>query len=167
MRKMRFAIGAIVVFCLQSSVLPFIFNGITQPNLIFVFVTLIALHMGHKIGMATALAGGFCQDVIIGTFFGIHMLPYLIIAFVCGSFGENVDREQWLLPFFVVLIATEFCLIITCGVLWLSDQYVRVFSYLFQYSVPMLVYHAVLAIPLDRIVWMMKRDDPYSFIGYR
>ena len=94
MRKLRCFITALIVFILQSSVLPFIFGEVTQPNLILVFVVLIALHMGQKMGITTALIGGFCQDVIIGNFFGVHLLPYLIIAFVCGAIGENIDRDQ-------------------------------------------------------------------------
>ena len=167
MRKLPCFITAVIVFILQASVLPFVFGGVTQPNLIFVFVVLIALHSRPKTAIITALIGGFCQDVIIGNFFGIHMLPYLVIAFVCSSIGENIDRDQWFLTLLVVLVATEACLIISCMVLWLSGQYIRIFTYLLQYSIFMLIYHAILALPIDHIVWYLKNDDGYSFMSYR
>ena len=153
MSKLGCAITCLIVFLLQSVVLPFCFSGVSQPNLILVFVILVALHTDHRVGIITALLGGFCQDVIIGNFFGIHLLPYLIVAFVCGSIGRNVDKDQWFMTILIVLIATEACLIITCLVLLLSGQYIRVFSYLLQYSVPMLVYHGILALPVDRVIW--------------
>ena len=78
MKKLSCVMTAFIVFVLQSAVLPFIFNGVNQPNLIFVFVVLMALHHGQRIGIWTALLGGFCQDVVIGNFFGLHLLPYLV-----------------------------------------------------------------------------------------
>jgi rod shape-determining protein MreD len=147
--------------------LPFIFGEVTQPNLILVFVVLIALHMGQKMGITTALIGGFCQDVIIGNFFGVHLLPYLIIAFVCGAIGENIDRDQWFLTLLIVVVATEATLLLTFGLLWMAGQYVRFLPYILQYSIPMLVYHAIIALPIDRVVWHLRRDDGYSFLQYR
>lgn len=66
MRKLACVITVFVVFILQSSVLPFIFDGVTQPNLIFLFVVLMSFHYGQRIGVITALLGGFAQDVVIG-----------------------------------------------------------------------------------------------------
>ena len=66
MRKSVCLITAFVVFILQATVLPFIFNGSTQPNLIFLFVVLMSLHYGKKVAIITALLGGFTQDVVLG-----------------------------------------------------------------------------------------------------
>ncbi|MCI1823463.1 MAG: rod shape-determining protein MreD [Megasphaera sp.] len=167
MRKMACFMMALAAFILQSSIFPFIFNGIYQPNIIFVLVVLIALHHGQRAGIIAALLGGFCQDVIIGNFFGLHLLPYLVIAFICSAMGRNVEREQWLLSLVIVLVATECCLLLTCGVLLMSGQFVKVMAYLFEYSVPMLVYHGILALPLDHFVWKLRREDAYGFFGYR
>ena len=51
MKKMNCIITAFIVFILQAAVLPFIFNGVSQPNLIFVFVVL----MGSITASASAL----------------------------------------------------------------------------------------------------------------
>lgn len=95
------------------------FNGVSQPNLIFVFVVLMALHHGQRIGIITALLGGFCQDVIIGNFFGMHLLVYLIVALVCSYLGRDIDKDQWVLTLLIVLGATEVGLALTCGFLFL------------------------------------------------
>ncbi len=107
MKKLNCIMTAFIVFILQSAVLPFMFNGVSQPNLIFVFVVLMALHHGQRIGIITALLGGFCQDVIIGNFFGMHLLVYLIVALVCSYLGRDIDKDQWVLTLLIVLGATE------------------------------------------------------------
>lgn len=168
MKKLNCFLAACVVFILQSSVLPFLFGGVTQPNLIFVFVVLMALRHGQRAGVWTALLGGFCQDVVIGNFFGIHMLPYLIIALACSYIGRSVERDQHILMILVVLAATECCIVLTVGVLVLTGQYVHVVSYILEFSVPMLVYHGVLALFADRAVRSLRREDSvYGRMGYR
>ena len=96
------------------------FNSVSQPNLIFVLVVLMALHHGQRIGIITALLGGFCQDVIIGNFFGLHLLVYLIVALICSYLGRDIDKDQWVLTLLIVLGATEVGLVLTCGFLFLA-----------------------------------------------
>ena len=198
MKKLSCLMTAFIVFILQSSVLPFVCDGITQPNLVFLFVVLMALHHGQRVGVVTALIGGVCQDVVIGNFLGLHLLPYLVIAFACSYIGRGIDKDQWiltelvhLLPYLViafacsyigrgidkdqwiltelvVLGATECCLILTCAVLFISGQFINGASYLFEFSIPMLAYHGILALPVDRVVWRLRRDELYyGHMGYR
>lgn len=161
MKKLNCIITAFIVFILQAAVLPFIFNGVSQPNLIFVFVVLMGLHHGQRVGIATALLGGFCQDVIIGNFFGLHLLVYLIVTLVCSYLGRNIDKDQWILTLLIVLGATEAGLILTCGFLFLAGQYINVAAYLLEFSIPVLVYHGILALPVDHVVWRLRRSDTF------
>ena len=168
MKKMNCIITAFIVSILQAAVLPFIFYGVSQPNLIFVFVVLMGLHHGQRVGIATALLGGFCQDVIIGNFFGLHLLVYLIVTLVCSYLGRNIEKDQWILTLLIVLGATEAGLILTCGFLFLAGQYINVAAYLLEFSIPVLVYHGISALPVDHVVWRLRRADTfYGFPGYR
>ena len=168
MKKLNCFMTAFIVFILQAAILPFMFNSVSQPNLIFVFVVLMALHHGQRIGIITALLGGFCQDVIIGNFFGLHLLVYLIVALICSYLGRDIDKDQWVLTLLIVLGATEVGLVLTCGFLFLAGQYINIAAYLLEFSIPMLVYHGILALPVDHIVWHLRRDDAfYGFPGYR
>ncbi|WP_301859135.1 rod shape-determining protein MreD [uncultured Megasphaera sp.] len=168
MKKMNCVMTAFIVFILQSSVLPFIFDGISQPNLVFVFVVLTALHHGQRVGIIAALLGGFCQDVVIGNFFGIHLLPYLAIAVVCSYLGRDIDKDQWILTILIVLGATEAYLLATCAVLAAAGQFIHPAAYLFEFSITMLVYHGILTLPVDHIVWRLRREDAYyGYMGYR
>lgn len=168
MKKVNCLLAAFLIFIAQSAILPFIFNGVSQPNLIFVFVILMALHHGQRVGIVTALAGGFCQDVIIGNFFGVHLLPYLVLAMVCSYLGRDIEKDRFILTLLIVLGATEANLVITGGLLALSGQYINIISYVVEFSIPMLIYHAVLTVLIDSAVWKLRRDDRfYGYRGYR
>ena len=168
MRKLACLVTAFVVFILQGSVLPFLFSGVTQPNLIFLFVALMSLHHGKKVAIYTALLGGFAQDVVLGNFFGIHLLPYLISACIASYIGQYIEEEQWLLTLLIVLAATFLDLVLTCLVLFVSGQYINIIAYLVEFSVPMLIYHGILALPVDHLVWKLRRKEMYyNFADFR
>lgn len=168
MKKLNCLIAAFLVFLVQSAVLPFMFNGVSQPNLIFVFVILMALHHGQRVGIITALLGGFCQDVVIGNFFGIHLLPYLILAVVCSYIGRDLEKDRFLLTLLIVLGATEVNLVLTGGILAITGQYINIVSYIVEYSIPMLIYHGIVTVLIDSAVWKLRREDRfYGYMSYR
>ena len=118
MRKTYCIITALVVFILQSVVLPRVFNGIVQPNLILLFVIIVSLRFGQRKGTGVALLGGFLQDVVIGNFFGIHILPYLLVAALSSYWGGPWRKISifylycwyWLLRKPTWCLRTSFCL---------------------------------------------------------
>lgn len=168
MKKLNCLIAAFLIFVVQSAVLPFIFNGVSQPNLIFVFVILMALHHGQRVGIVTALLGGFCQDVVIGNFFGIHLLPYLVLAVICSYIGRDLEKDRFVLTLLIVLGATEANLILTGGILAITGQYINIVSYIVEYSIPMLIYHGIVTVLIDSAVWKLRREDRfYGYMSYR
>ena len=95
-------------------------------------------------------------------------MPYLLIAIICGYIGRDLDRDQWILTVLIVLAATELNLVLDGLLLAASGQYIHLLAYLFEFSVPMLIYHGIVALPIDHIVWKLRRDDMfYGFGGYR
>ena len=167
MRRVYTFITAVIVFLLQSVVLPRIFNGVEQPNLIFIVVVLVALRFGQRIGIGAALIGGFVQDVVIGNFFGIHIVPYLVLAFAASYVGRMVEDGQRLLVILLLLVATELNLVLTYAVLALSGQFISLPAYLAQYSIPLLLYHGILVLPADKAVRKMRNEEMYlGFTSY-
>lgn len=167
MRKIYCLVTGIGVFLLQAMILPRLFNGVVQPNVIQLAVILISLRYGQRMGLGIAIIGGFVQDVVIGNFFGVHLLPYLAIAFICSYVGRLLEKGQYILLILIVLAATEASLVLTYAVLTLSGQFVSLPAYLAQYSGPLLICHGLLAYPADKIVRHMRRDDEYfGFMSY-
>ena len=70
-----------VIFLLQSSFLPFLFNGIMQRDLWLTVIALSSLVVDRKTAILLAAIGGLLQDVVTSNFFGLHLLPYLGIIF--------------------------------------------------------------------------------------
>lgn len=54
---------------LQGSVIPFFFDGISQPDLWLVFIIISAMVFPVKYAYVLSIVGGLVQDLIIGNFF--------------------------------------------------------------------------------------------------
>ena len=67
-----------LVFLVQSSVMPFFFSGLHQPDLWLVVIVLATLIFDNKTAMTLALVGGLLTDLVTGNLFGLHLLPYQI-----------------------------------------------------------------------------------------
>lgn len=84
-----------VIFLLQSSFLPFLFNGIMQPDLWLTVIALSSLVVDRKTAILLAAIGGLLQDVVTSNFFGLHLLPYLGITLLFLKFGRDRYNKHW------------------------------------------------------------------------
>ena len=80
MSSFSITIFILVVIFIQASFAPMLFHGLVQPDLILTSIAIAALLFDKRKAFAIAMAGGLIQDIIIGNFFGLHLLPYLLIT---------------------------------------------------------------------------------------
>ena len=166
MRKLAWILIALALFVLQGTVIPFLFGGVSQPNLILVFTALVALHIGLRAGIGTALLGGLIQDMVIGNFFGLYLFPYIIIAFVYGFWGNELYRgDQWSISVIAAGFASAVCSLLTLAILWMDGdwQMVLPWTYLWQLAVPQLCYSMVIALPVYSVLWQMHKNETYMW----
>lgn len=95
-----------IIFLLQSSFLPFLFNGIMQPDLWLTVIALAAVIVDRKSAFILAGVGGFLQDIVTSNFFGLHLLPYLVITLLFVKFGRHRYNKHWYVSLLSVLLAS-------------------------------------------------------------
>ena len=121
-------------FLLQGSLLPFLFNGIFQPDICLVIVTLAAIMLDRKSALILAFSTGFLQDVVIGNMFGLHLLPYLAITFFLITYGRKRYNRHWYVSVMAVIIATIIYFILSGLLMQFSGIHSFFFNFYF-YSV--------------------------------
>ena len=97
-----------LVFLVQSSVMPFFFSGLHQPDLWLVVIVLATLIFDNKTAMALALVGGLLTDLVTGNLFGLHLLPYLAIAALYLALGRKRYNRAGLAPLCTAVMAGAF-----------------------------------------------------------
>lgn len=77
-----------------------------KPNLILIFVVFYALLKGPREGALAGLIGGFLQDVLLGNFIGLNLLPMVLTGVLVGFLEKKVYKENFFIPIVSVLAAT-------------------------------------------------------------
>ena len=78
MKKFAFTLMMIGVVLLQSLVVPRWFPYSWTPHLLLTIALVVTVLKGRSTGMTLAILGGIVQDVIIGNFFGLHVVSYAL-----------------------------------------------------------------------------------------
>ena len=100
-------IGLCIFFSiLQGSVIPFFFDGISQPDLWLVFIIISAMVFPVKYAYVLSIVGGLVQDLIIGNFFGLHLLAYIVITFIFVKFVKGKYNRNWYVSVISVIVGS-------------------------------------------------------------
>lgn len=147
------------IYLLQSSLMPFLFNGVFQPDLCLVIVTLSAIMLDRRSSLILAFAEGFLQDIVIGNMFGLHLLPYLVIALLLLDFGRKRYNRHWYVSIAVVVIATIVYFIISGLLIRLSG--IHSFSfYSCLYTIPVTAFmNGCCALIFHNLMRVIKKEE--------
>lgn len=150
-------IGLCIFFSiLQGSVIPFFFDGISQPDLWLVFIIISAMVFPVKYAYVLSIVGGLVQDLIIGNFFGLHLLAYIVITFILVEFVKGKYNRNWYVSVISVIVGSLAFMGISTLIMWIAGVPLVSFLYLLYIGVPFIGYNAVCVFLLHRPLWYFK-----------
>jgi rod shape-determining protein MreD len=91
---------------LQSTLLPHLQVLGVQPDLVLLTVVAWSLLRGAEEGMLWALIGGLALDTLSSARVGTNTLPLLLIGFLAGLWQRGIVRQDVLVPFLAIPVAT-------------------------------------------------------------
>ena len=158
MSTLSLVVLSVVVFFLQLSFLPFLFDGITQPDLWLVVIALSTLVFEKRTCLILAMVGGLLQDIVISNFFGLHLLPYLAITLLFLELGRERYNRHWYISLLAVLIASAIYVVLSSLIMWWAGSHYPPISYFLYLGLPFIAMNGVGSLFLHRIIWGMKRE---------
>jgi rod shape-determining protein MreD len=96
-------LSIIVALALQTTVVPFVWSGKSNLDLVLVVVVYAALQFGPTPGLLTGAVAGMAQDALSGGIIGVGGLAKTIVGFLVGVIGSQFIVTNSL-PRFVVLL---------------------------------------------------------------
>lgn len=153
-------VGIITCF-LQSELLPLLFKQAWMPNLILTWIIVVALLKGRRAGITVAVIGGLVHDILISNLFGLHLFPYLVVAYVLSMWSHSVYEEQWYVTFFWVLGGTLLDAAVRIGMLLMARESVDVLIYAWHFVWPVVWLNGLIGIGLHELIWNFEKDDEY------
>ncbi|MBR1552647.1 MAG: rod shape-determining protein MreD [Schwartzia sp.] len=148
------ALFVIVLYVIQSSLLPLIAWHEISADLLLVAVVSVSFLRGSRAGVMFGFCAGLLQDLATGTFFGVDIFSKMVIGYGCGAFARHFFKEQYLLPVFSVLAASAANYFIVLMFMILLGYR---FDWMEQISgllLPMTAFNAVFALPVH--FWTKK-----------
>ena len=85
MKRCAWILMLIGVIILQSLVVPRWFSYSWAPHLLLDIALVVTILKGRSHGMMLAVIGGIVQDVMIGNYFGLHVVSYAAVSYMLGS----------------------------------------------------------------------------------
>lgn len=104
-RKIVTLLIIVICFLLQSTVFQKLSFATICPNLLIIVTSSFGFMRGRKSGMYVGLICGFFVDLFWGGALGLHMLIYLMIGYLNGSFQRLFYDDDIKLP--IALIAAS------------------------------------------------------------
>ena len=92
------AFGAIVAALLESTVIPYVRVGDSQPHPVFVFAVIVTVIGGFDRGLAWAFVGGLLLDVLTQRPLGISAFALLLCVGGVAGLGRVLSRVRPLIP---------------------------------------------------------------------
>jgi rod shape-determining protein MreD len=95
-----------ILALLQSTLLPHVQVLGVQPDLVLLVIVAWSLLRGAEEGMLWALTGGLALDILSSARLGTNTLPLLLIGFLAGLWQRGLVRQEVLVPFLAIPVAT-------------------------------------------------------------
>ena len=84
----------LIVYILQANFFSWFTIAGVKPNLFIIFILLIGLFAGRKIGVIFGIILGICLDLLIGRTIGISAILLGAVGFLGEHFDKNFSKES-------------------------------------------------------------------------
>ena len=147
------ALAVIILYALQTSLLPLIaYHGVTA-DLLLLFVTSTAFLKGARVGALSGFALGLLQDLASGTFLGMNAFTRFVLGFCVGKFSDQVFKEQFFLPVVASLVVTTVNYFILALLMLLLGYRFNLMVHMQNILLPMVCFNVLFAYPVHCIVY--------------
>ncbi len=161
MKTVSYIMIGVITYLIQALVFPALFHKGWQPDLFLVWVILITIQEGRRIGLLFAVGAGLVRDTILSNVFGLHLLPYVLIVYLVSSIEFDSYKEQWYRSVMIVGFATVVDGLIRMIMLMIGFSGVSVIAYIWYYIWPAFMTNCILAVIVHSILWKLSSKEEY------
>lgn len=153
-----FCLGLLIIFnyVLQSTLLMRIAILDVFPDTALIFIVSYAILRGDVEGAVFGFFAGLIQDIFGASFIGLYAMLGMLAGYIAGKPFKDYFKENYSLPFMVVIIIAfsyQIILFFVNFLIWGR------FNFLFYFGaiiLPKTIYTAMLAIPLYGLMFLIN-----------
>ena len=153
----------LILYILQSSLLPFISYRGVSANLLLLLVVSFSYLKGLRLGVFMGFCAGLLQALATGTFFGIDIVSFMIIAMICGKLSDGIFKDQFFLPIATSIIAGVIHYLIWAFFIWILGYPFPLEENL-KYTLPAIcAFQFIFSYPVHKATYLIDQ----KFLGSR
>lgn len=122
------------------------------PNLSLIYIVLVALIRGRKLGSLLGLFLGLLRDILFSPALGPNALVYFFIGYIVGMLETKLSKDNIIVPLFLVGVSTVFYNIFYALIMFFLKQNISVHYIIKNIILVEMLYNMVLTIPLYKIL---------------
>ena len=163
MRRLMYLLLGILTLVLQGTLMPAIFGGPWLPNLILVWIIMLAILRSRQVALTVAVIGGILYDTVLSNFFGLHLFPYVITAYAMSSWAPRVYEEQWYMSALLVAGGSLLDGLLRMAMLFFMEAQFSFVAYALHFVLPEMVANGLLGIVVHWILWRFDKKEEYRW----
>ena len=150
---LAWAILIILMYALQTSLLPYIgYNGVSANLMLLLTVSTAFVH-GYRHGVIMGLITGLLQDFTTGSYFGCSIFSYMLIGGFFGKFSDRIFKEQLLFPVLSAPLAATMYFFIVTVLLFLIGYKVNFLQMIQTILQPLIIYQVAFSWLVHKVVY--------------
>lgn len=162
MKYLNYFLFSLFIFIFQSSIGSYISIAGVIPNIMLVYVIIIAYLFGKSDGLIVGLIMGLLYDCFFGHYIGANLFLYGLIAYASGLFYEYIYKDNVAIVLFLVFIGTLFYNFGFFMLNILLYGYTNFLSYVYLKVFPEIIYNIIFCIPLYIFVFSFMQRGKYK-----
>lgn len=163
MKRFGWTLMLLSVIIIQSLVVPRWFPYSWAPHLLLDIALVVTVLKGRSHGMMLAVLGGIVQDVMIGNYFGLHVVSYAIVNYMLGAMQGSVYEEQWYASAGWTGLGVALVMMLQIGLLWIVQEPIVMTTYIWNHGIPSIGIDALVGIVVHKLVWRWEEKDEYMW----
>lgn len=142
----------VVLYVLETSLLPLIYIFGTGPDLLMLETIAFAFLKGRQRGAFMGFLLGLMEDLASGGFLGLNTFINMLLGYGCGVFSNRVLRDSFVLPIAAACSSTVFAFFVYEIIFLLLGYGFYPIAHLKFKLLPMLFYNIIFAWPIYSLV---------------
>ncbi len=163
MKRFALTLLMICVVIIQSLVVPRWFAPAWAPHILMDIAIVVAILKGRPTGMLLAIIGGIVQDVLIGNYFGLHVVSYAVVTNMLGAINHTIYEEQWYASAWWTGLGASLAMLAQVGLLWVVQEPVILYTYVWNHGIPSIGVDACIGLVIHHVLWRWEEKDEYMW----
>lgn len=139
---------ALAIVILQTTLLQIISICGIIPNLMLIYIVVVATLLERGVVIKTAIYSGVLFDIVTSKALALHLSIYLVVVLVITLIEDKIFKENYVTPVVLLVAATVFSYVFMGVFHYFSMGRFLLFSRVFTHLLPEILYNVAIGLPL-------------------